>query len=302
MLALTVISVTALVVWLVYKASSPPRHPYLVTPERFALLSDRGLKATDETWTNRDGTTARGWLLRGAEGAPAVVMLHRYGADRSWFLNLGVKLNETTNFTILWPDQRGHGETPPVERTSFGTREADDTQSAIDYLRTLKTAQGRALVGDNIGLYGAELGAYAVLLAASRDPVKVKALVLDSVPASPGELLSAVVKADTGFDNDLLGRLTLYGAYVYYLGGFENNAACAAAAAVNNASILLLTGADAGYLRDSTISLARCFPNQPNVELNSDMPLTGLNLASAPGAQGEAYDRQMIEFLHRTLR
>lgn len=299
---LLIIAVMGLVAWLVYGASRPPRRAYLVTPERFALLSDRGLKATDETWTNRDGTRARGWLLRGAEGAPAVVLLHRYGADRSWFLNLGVKLNEATNFTILWPDQRGHGETPPVEWSSFGAREAEDVQSAIDYLRTLKTGQGRALVGANVGLYGVELGAYAALLAASHDPAKVKSLVLDSVPASPGALLSAVVKGHTGLDNDLLGLLTSYGAHVYFLGGFENTAACEAATTITNSNVLLLTGQDAGYLRDSTVALARCFPNQSKVEAVTDLPLTGFNLASAPGAQGEAYDRHMIDFFDHTLR
>lgn len=298
----TIIAVVGLVSWVVHQASRPPRSPYLITPEKFALLSDRGLKATDEMWTNRDGTKARGWVLRGAEGAPAVVLLHRYGADRSWFLNLGVKLNEATNFTILWPDQRGHGVNPPVEWSSFGTREADDVQSAIDYLRTLKTGQGRALVGANVGLYGVELGAYAALLAASHDPAKVKSLVLDSVPASSGALLSAVVKDHTGMDNDLLARLTSYGAHVYFLGGFENTPACEAATTISKANVLLLTGPDAGYLRDSTVALARCFPNQPNTEIVSDLPLTGFNLASAPGAQGEAYDRHMIDFFDRTLR
>ena len=70
--------------------------------------------------------SARGWLLKGAEGAPAVVLLHRYGGDRSWLFNLGVKINETTNFTILWPDLRGHGENPLIRWTSLGVREGDD--------------------------------------------------------------------------------------------------------------------------------------------------------------------------------
>src|SRR3954469_22688697 len=123
--------------WLVFKVTRPPRHPYLVTPETFTLLSERGLKATNEEWTNRDGTRARGWLLRGNEGAPAVILLHRYGADRSWLLNLGVKLNEATNFTILWPDLRGHGVNPSIAWTSFGTSEAEDVSAALDYLRSL---------------------------------------------------------------------------------------------------------------------------------------------------------------------
>src|ERR1043166_3977343 len=120
------LALAALTGWLVYGVTHPPRRAYLVTPEKFASLSDRGLKATEETWANRDGTRARGWLVRGAEGAPAVVLLHRYGADRSWLLNLGVKLNETTNMTVLLPDLRGHGEQPPVLSTSLGTLAADD--------------------------------------------------------------------------------------------------------------------------------------------------------------------------------
>src|SRR3712207_1449456 len=136
---LLVLVVVAITGWVVYSATRPPRQEYIVTPERFTQLSGPGLKATEETWSNRDGTAARGWLLRGGEGAPSVIMLHRYGAERSWLLNLGVKLNETTNFTVLWPDLRGHGKNPPVDWTSFGVRETDDVLSALDYLRTLKT-------------------------------------------------------------------------------------------------------------------------------------------------------------------
>src|SRR5918999_1538162 len=111
---IVILAVVGVSVWLVRGATRPPRQAYLVTPEKFAQLSDRGLRATEERWSNRDGTEARGWLLRGAEGAPAVVLLHGYGADRSWLLNLGVKINETTNLTVLLPDLRSHGENPPA--------------------------------------------------------------------------------------------------------------------------------------------------------------------------------------------
>jgi hypothetical protein len=293
--------VAAAVGWVVYEVSHPPRRPYLVTPEKFSHLSDRGLKVTDETWPNRDRTQARGWLLRGAEGAPAVIMLHHYSADRSWLLNLGVKLNETTDYTILWPDLRGHGMNPAVPWTSFGTREAEDVAAAVDYLRTLKTAQGNPLVSDRVGLYGIEMGAYAALLAASRER-DAQALVLDSVPSAPDDLLRAAVRERTRMDNAPLRALTRWGIRVYFLGEHMNIAACDAARALNDRHVLLLTGAEAGYLRDSTIALAQCFPDQANVEIQSDLPLTGFNLASATGEQGEAYDRRVIDFFDRMLR
>src|SRR5689334_21468626 len=107
-------------IWLVHKASRLQPSPYLVTPAKYGLLSSRGAQVTDEKWTNKDGTSARGWLLRGSDNAPAVILLHKFGADRSYELNLGVKLSEATNFTILMPDLRGHGESPVVDVTAFG--------------------------------------------------------------------------------------------------------------------------------------------------------------------------------------
>jgi pimeloyl-ACP methyl ester carboxylesterase len=189
--------------FIVYCVSRPTRRPYVVTPDSFSRISGRALKVTDETWTNADGRRARGWLLKGAEGAPAVVLLHRYGGDRSWLFNLGVKVNDATNFTILWPDLRGHGETPLIGWTSFGAREGNDLLDALKYLRSLKSENQRTLVGENFGVYGVELGAYSALKAAAADS-QIRVLVLDSVTRSPNELLKAAVSNCAGVDNSLV--------------------------------------------------------------------------------------------------
>ncbi len=289
--------------WIVYGITRPPRHAYLVTPEKFKLISDRGIKVTEETWMNRDGTKARGWLLRGAENAPAVILLHRYGTDRSTLLNLGVKLNETSNFTVLWPDLRGHGENPLVQWTSFGAKESDDTLAALDYLRALKTAQERPLVGgSSAGLYGVELGAYAALLAAGKD-TGVRALVLDSIPRNSDELVSETANGHISAINALINPLARLGTRLYLLGSYDNQAACDVAKRTGDRRVLLLSGADAGVrLRDSTTALAQCFPAQSSIEVSTDLPLTGVNLTSANGQQGEAYDRRVIDFFDKTLR
>ncbi|HEX8180556.1 MAG TPA: hypothetical protein VF525_13495 [Pyrinomonadaceae bacterium] len=286
--------------WLVTAVAHPTSRPYLVTPDKYFVP----IKATDEHWPNDDGTEARGWVLRGAEGAPAVILLHSYGADRSWLLNLGVKINEATNCTVLWPDLRGHGQNALVSTTSFGTREAADTRAALAFLRTLKTSQGRTLVGRQIGLYGVELGAYAALAASAPAPAndRPRALVLDSIPAAPDALLHAAVKDRTGLDAELAYALARLGVRCYFLGRYENAPACTLAASLADTHVLLLTGADAGYLRDSTIALARCFPASTHAELISDLPLTGRNTAAAPGEKGEAYDRRVIDFFDRALR
>src|SRR5436190_718183 len=152
------LAIVSVAVWIVYSITRPPRAPYLVTPQTFAKVTGPILKANDVTWKNHDGTEARGWMIKGADGAPAVILLHRYGADRSWLLNLAVKLNESTNFTVLWPDLRGHGENPLVHWTLFGGVDGDDLTAAIEYLRALKTEAGTAQIS-RIGIYGVELGA-----------------------------------------------------------------------------------------------------------------------------------------------
>lgn len=289
----------AVVGWIVYTVTHPARRAYLVTPESFAGLSSR--KATGETWPNHEGTQARGWLLRGTEGAPAVVLLHRYGVDRSWLLNLGVKLNEATNYTVLVPDMRGHGLNPLVGWTSFGAREAEDVTAALEFLRTLKTPQGQPLVGKNAGLYGVELGGYTALRAAARDD-SVRVLVLDSVPASPNDQLRAAVMEKTGLSNGLLNWLVRGGTRLYFFGKYDNQPACDSAAALAHRRTLLLAGDDATDLRDSTLALARCVPPGSNVEIHSDLPRTGFNIPSSTGEQSEAYDRRVIDFFDKALR
>lgn len=288
-------------VWLAYWIAKPPSRAYIVTPEKFSHVSERGVKVTEETWSNKDNSKARGWLLRGAANAPAVVLLHRYGADRSWLLNLGVKLNEATNFTILWPDLRGHGENPSLKWTTFGAVEASDVAAAVDYLATLKSAQGQQLVGDQIGIYGVELGGYAALLAAGSNS-SVRSLALDSVPSMPDQLIGTVVKERTGFDNRFLYMLARNGMRLYIYKQYQNSSSCDAASVLKDRHVLLLSGVGDGLLHDSTIALAKCFPNPSSVDVNSDVMSTGFNLPTATSEQSEAYDRRVIEFFDKSLR
>jgi pimeloyl-ACP methyl ester carboxylesterase len=305
---LIVVALAAAVGWIVYSITQPLRRDYLVTPQSFTQISGPVMKAEDAHWRNRDGTEARGWLLKGPAGAPAVVLLHRYGADRSWLFNFGVKLHEATGFTILWPDLRGHGLNPPVKWSSFGKRESEDVLAAFDYLTTLKS-DGLPLLSDRLGVYGVELGAYAGMRAAMHDP-RVRVLALDSVPFGPDELVRAAANHFTGDDsgrgttatnNRAMRFLIQIGMRLYLPRSYDNLQSCDIAATLRGRRVFLLSGTDAGYLRDSTAALARCF--QPGeVESATELPLTGLNLPFTNGEQEEGYDRQIIEFFSKTLR
>ena len=272
-----VLAVVGAISFIVYCVSHPRKQPYVVTPESFSRISGRAIKVTDETWTTLDERRARGWLLRGTEGAPAVVLLHRYGGDRSWLFNLGVKINETTNFTILWPDLRGHGENPPIRWSSLGSSEGNDLAAALKFLRSLKSENQKTLVGESFGVYGVELGAYSALNAATAEP-QIKVLVLDSVTSSQDDLLRTAVSNCAGVDNTLVQTFSRIGLKFYLLGTYRNGNACDFAPQLHDQRVLLLSGNDAGNLREATASLQKCFPVSGNVEVRTDLPLSGFSL------------------------
>src|SRR5687768_12003967 len=255
---LLVLAVATASVWLVHEISHPVAAAYLVTPETYGMLSARGAQVTEETWPNKDGSKARGWLLRGSQDAPAVILLHKYGANRSHVLNLGVKLNEATNFTVLMPDHRGHGQNPEVKYTSFGGCESDDTTGAIHFLRNLKTPEQFPQVGGEIGIYGLEMGSLAAIAAATRDNT-VKALVLDSVPQSANSMLASTVQRRFPFGSAVTSKFAQLGTHPYfYEGCFKRETSCEMAKTLAGRKVLLLGGLDAPEFQESTAKLEKC--------------------------------------------
>lgn len=301
MIFLSLAAIASASIWLLHEVSQPSRLEYLVTPEKYGQLSAKGAQVTDESWQSSDGTTARGWLLRGTPNAPAVLLLHRYGADRSHVLNLGVKLNEATNFTVLMPDLRGHGPQPAVTQTSFGGCEASDASAAIVFLRSLKTPEGLTLVGKDIGIYGLELGALSGLSAADIDK-SVKALVLDSVPASSAHLLESSIAKRYPFASSVTGKLADLGTPAYYYGGcYKPEPACEIAKRLGERRVMILGGVDAEMFQESGSRVAKCFPLNSIVETKTDLSPSGYSIFSASIEISSAYEQRVIDFLKQAL-
>ncbi|MFL6468138.1 MAG: hypothetical protein ACJ72Z_09310 [Pyrinomonadaceae bacterium] len=288
-------------VWLLHEMSRPKSSTFLVTPQKYGQLSSRGAQITDENWQNNDGTPSRGWLLRGDPNAPAVVLLYKYGANRSHLLNLAVKLNEATNYTVLMPEMRGHGENPPVKDSSFGGCEADDLGSAITYLKGLKTPDQSPLVGDQFGVYGLELGALAATFEAAKNP-NIKAMVLDSVPRDSDGVLEGSISRRFPFASSLTANIAQLGTAGYYFDGcYRRVPACDAARQIAGKKVLLLGGIDQPELQESTNKLSKCFPSSTAVDSKTDLSPSGFNMAGASIESSEAYDQRVIDFLRTSL-
>lgn len=289
-------------IWLVHTSARIQPNSYLVTPAKYGLLSARGAQVTDEKWPNQDGSMARGWLLRGAENSPAVILLHKYGADRSYELNLGVKLSEATNFTVLMPDLRGHGESPMVQTSTFGQKESEDTLAAVEYLRSLKTPDGVPLVGSKVGMYGVELGALVALRAASKDR-GITSLALDSVPADSSAVISNAVERRYPFGSSVTSELAGLGAPIYFYNiSFSDVSVCDTAKTVPDRHFLLLAGLDSPALQSSTTKLGRCIQTVgADVDARYDLSPSGYSIMTASMDRSQDYEQRVIDFFRMSL-
>ena len=127
----------------------------------------------------------RGWFFPGLRGAPTIILLHGYESSRGELLTLVSALQDHQYNAFVF-DFASHGANAGV--TTFGYREADEVRAAIDVL-----AKRNDVDPARFGLWGYNLGAYAALREAEKDP-RVRALVLDSVYDYPKQMVKIGVE------------------------------------------------------------------------------------------------------------
>lgn len=297
-LFVTVAAVTAY--FLAADIATPSTRSYLVTPGEYAVLSERGRQVTEETWKNPDGTVSRGWLLRGRVGAPAVIFLHSFGNDRSHVLNLGVRLNETTDYTVLMPDLRGHGLTPTVTYSSFGGCESDDLAGAVGFLKDLKAQGDKPQVGREIGVYGVELGALVAMRAAAASD-SITAILLDSVPEDSEDVMRSV--ADRRFPLPSLSfPLAMFGSNMLYRNGcLRPESSCELARGIKAKSVGLFGGSDFPALKSSTEKVAGCLPAMAKPTVDLDLKVCGYAIMKASVKDAEDYSDKVTAYFKEAL-
>ncbi len=127
----------------------------------------------------------RGWFFPGLRGAPTIILLHGYESSRGELLTLVSALQDHQYNAFVF-DFAAHGANGG--ETTFGYREADEVRAAIDTL-----AKRNDVDPGRFGLWGYNLGAYAALREAEKDP-RVRALVLDSVYDYPKQMVKIGVE------------------------------------------------------------------------------------------------------------
>ena len=134
------------------------------------------------SWVNQ---AREGWFFPGLRGAPTIVLCHGYGSSRAELLTL-VSALQDHQYNVFLFDFAAHGGNSGA--TTFGYREADELRSALDALAARNDVDPH-----NFGVWGYNLGAYAALREAERDP-RIRALVLDSVYDTPAQMVKIGVE------------------------------------------------------------------------------------------------------------
>ena len=245
-----VVGVAALGLYMIHRLSHPARTELYGSPRDFQLILQRPMWY-DEKWKNSDGTQTVGWLLLRDHPAPAIILSHGYGSNRSELLTLSFELWKSGYHVLLY-DQRGHGESP-VKWSGLGTYERDDLLSAIKFLKERKNEKGELILDGRVGLYGVDLGGYASLAASAEDPI-IKAVAVDSVFPDVNHFVNAKLKSGVGnnemgnklVDSQWTKRLAQLAMQVYLLRREDGAPAREAVETATGRRMLFITANDTG--------------------------------------------------------
>jgi pimeloyl-ACP methyl ester carboxylesterase len=138
----------------------------LMHPESMAEAVDPSaylLPYQELSWKGAAGVDLRAWFIQAKPDAPVIFLCHGYGSNRSRVLSIAERLY-ANGLSCVVLAFRGDGPLIRVPST-LGWREATDLVSARDELRRLKW-----LSQQKMGAWGADMGAFAGMSAASQDP------------------------------------------------------------------------------------------------------------------------------------
>jgi pimeloyl-ACP methyl ester carboxylesterase len=119
----------------------------------------------------RDGEQVGAWLIRGAESAPSVVLLHGNGGSRIQCLSRAQML-AAEGCTLLLVSLRAHGDSTG-QRNDIGYSARHDVLAAVEFLE-------RCRPGRPILIHGTSLGAAAALFASAALGQRVSGYILES--------------------------------------------------------------------------------------------------------------------------
>ena len=227
-----------------------------------------------------------GWLVPGARGGGAVLLLHSLRSNRRQMIERARFLREAGYASLLF-DFQAHGESPG-ERITFGYLESRDAHAALDYLRS-------RLPSERIGAIGVSQGAAAALV--GRSPLEVDALVLEAVYPDLEQAVANRIAIRLGPLGRHLAPLLLW--QVEPRLGFDpERLAPSSRIASLPAALLLIAGTEDRRTRLSESRLLFESASEPK----EFWPVAGAAHVDFHRFAPDAYERRVLGFFGRNLR
>ena len=224
----------------------------------------------------------KGWFFPGLRGAPTIILLHGYESSRGELLTLVSALQDHQYNAFVF-DFAAHGSNAGL--TTFGYKEADEVRAAIDTL-----AKRNDVDPTRFGIWGYNLGAYAGLREAEKDP-RVRALVLDSVYDYPKQMVKVGVDRTGvgGFPMMVKSAQTCFELLNY---AYKNDPPLSAKLkALNGAPVLFIQAADDPELASITRDM---FLKAP--EPREQAIIAHGNFVNLPDDEKRTYENRVVSF------
>ena len=296
-----IVGVVALNFYFIHRLTHPPRTELYGSPRDFQMILQKPMWF-EEKWKNSDSTQTVGWLLSRGKPAPAIILSHGYGSNRSELLTSAFELWKA-GYNVLVYDLRGHGESP-VKWSGLGTYEKDDLLSAIKFLKNRTNESGQPLLDGRVGLYGVDIGGYTSLVASTQDPM-VKAVAVDSVFPDVSHFMNHQLKNIVGSDSPIANRmvdsrwvtqLTDLAMQLYLMRREESAPAFDSVAAVSGRKLLFITGKNSPRLGDMTQQLYNTAKDQKQIaEVEQSRVVRLYDTASSD------YDGRLVAFFKEAI-
>lgn len=267
--------------YLDYRMLHPPRNRAAITQEDL-LQHVTNVQFTLPGYGARDG-----WFFPGLRGAPVLILCHGYKWQRSDVLTLATTLEEN-QYNVFLFDFSGHGKSQGS--TTMGPREATEVLTAIAVM-----AQRTDVDQTKIGLWGADVGAYAALAAAAADR-RVAGVVAESVYDNPLDFFNAELDRDGYASLPIIGWMSQWGFRLAELPYRGQPPLSARLAALGKIPKLFIALRENRLLAETTL---RLFAAAPEPREQWVMPQAGY--LTMTNDEKRTYDNAVLSFFLRTL-
>ncbi|HUA02108.1 MAG TPA: alpha/beta fold hydrolase [Candidatus Aquilonibacter sp.] len=200
LLLFALVSVASMAGFLLYEMLHPPRNPANIDVN---IMMGHPMTTS---FPVAGGQTRDGLFFPGLRGAPTIIVCHGYGGQRGDVLTLVTALQEH-QFNVFLFDFLGHGTVPGV--TTIGYRETGELRSALQELANRDDVDAQ-----HFGLWGTDMGGYAVLEVASTDK-RVAAFAVEDPYADPRDMVRLQVSNSGLQAIPLVQRFTDFGFRMY---------------------------------------------------------------------------------------